>query len=217
MLDTKSQNRYASTPPATPHGAGAWLVHSDSSDQVTQLLVRWRSGDRQALDVLMPIVYGELRRMAHHYLQRERSDHTLQSTALVHEAYVRLVGQKVPEWQSRAHFFGVAARLMRQILVEYARSHQAAKRGGNACKVTLEEGSLMAQQADLDVVMLDDALHDLAKLDEQQSRIVELRFFAGLTIDDTSEVLGISPATVEREWSTARLWLHREISRRAPS
>lgn len=192
-------------------------MHSDSPDQVTQLLVRWRGGDRQALDTLMPIVYGELRRMAHHYLQRERSDHTLQSTALVHEAYVRLVGQKVPEWQSRAHFFGVAARLMRQILVEYARGHQAAKRGGNACKVTLEEGSLMAQQADLDVVMLDDALQDLAKLDEQQSRIVELRFFAGLTIDDTSEVLGISAATVEREWSTARLWLHREISRRAPS
>jgi RNA polymerase sigma factor (TIGR02999 family) len=164
----------------------------------------------------MPIVYTELRSMAHRYLQRERSDHTLQSTALVHEAYVRLVGQKLPDWQNRAHFFGVAARLMRQILVEYARGHQAAKRGGNACRVTLEEGSLMAQPADLDVVVLDDALQDLAKLDEQQSRIVELRFFAGLSIDDTSEVLGISPATVSREWTTARIWLHREICRRAP-
>jgi RNA polymerase sigma-70 factor, ECF subfamily len=199
-----------------PHGAGAAALH-DSSDQVTQLLVRWRDGDREALDALMPIVYSELRSMAHRYLQRERSDHTLQSTALVHEAYVRLVGQKLPEWQNRAHFFGVAARLMRQILVEYARGHQAAKRGGNACKVTLEEGSLIAPQADLDVVILDEALQNLAKLDEQQSRIVELRFFGGLSIDDTSVVLGISPATVSREWSTARIWLHREISRRAPA
>ena len=176
---------------------GAASLH-DSSEQVTQLLVRWRDGDRKALDSLMPIVYSELRGMAH-------------------EAYVRLIGQKLPEWQNRAHFFGVAARLMRQILVEYARGHQAAKRGGNACKVTIEEGSLMAQQADLDVVILDEALQDLAKLDEQQSRIVELRFFGGLSIDDTSEVLGISPATVSREWSTARIWLHREISRRAPA
>jgi len=203
--------------PRHPHGARGVAVHQNSPEQVTQLLVRWRDGDRQALDALMPIVYTELRGMAHRYLQRERSDHTLQSTALVHEAYVRLIGQKLPEWQNRAHFFGVAARLMRQILVEYARGHQAAKRGGSACKVTLEEGSLLPQQADLDVVVLDDALQDLAKLDEQQSRIVELRFFAGLSIDDTSEVLGISPATVSREWTTARIWLHREISRRAPA
>ena len=191
-------------------------VPQDSSDQVTQLLVRWRGGDREALDALMPLVYSELRRMAHNFLQRERSNHTLQSTALVHEAYVRLVGQKLPEWQNRAHFFGVAARLMRQILVEYARGHRADKRGGSACKVTLEESTLAPQTTDLDVIMLDDALQDLAKLDPQQSRIVELRFFAGLTIDDTSEVLGISPATVVREWTTARVWLHREISRRAP-
>ena len=203
--------------PRHPHGARGVAVHQNSPEQVTQLLVRWRDGDRQALDALMPIVYTELRGMAHRYLQRERSDHTLQSTALVHEAYVRLIGQKLPEWQNRAHFFGVAARLMRQILVEYARGHQAAKRGGSACKVTLEEGSLLPQQADLDVVVLDDALQHLAKLDEQQSRIVELRFFAGLSIDDTSEVLGISPATVSREWMTARIWLHREISRRAPA
>jgi RNA polymerase sigma factor (TIGR02999 family) len=191
-------------------------VEHDSSDQVTQLLLRWRGGDREALDALMPIVYAELRRTAHYYLQRERADHTLQSTALVHEAYMRLIGQKLPDWQSRAHFFGVAARLMRQILVEYARGHQAAKRGGSVCKVTLEEGTLAAKETDLDVVMLDDALQELAKLDEQQSRIVELRFFAGLSIDDTSDVLGISPATVTREWTTARIWLHREMSRRAP-
>ena len=199
-----------------PGGPGAWHVQPDPSDQVTQLLIRWRSGDREALADLMPIVYGELRRMARNYLQQERQDHTLQSTALVHEAYVRLVGQKLPEWQNRAHFFGVAARLMRQILVEYARSHQAEKRGGSACKVTLEEEACLPQQPALDVVMLDDALQDLAKLDPQQSRIVELRFFAGLSIDDTSEVLGISPATVAREWTTARIWLHREISRNAP-
>jgi len=188
---------------------------SSSSDQVTQLLVRWRGGDRQALDALMPLVYAELRRLARYYLQRERSDHTLQSTALVHEAYMRMLGQKLPDWQNRAHFFGVAARLMRQILVEYARGHQAAKRGGDSYKVTLDEGALVAQKTDLDVILLDDALQDLAKLDEQQSRIVELRFFAGLTIDDTSEVLGISAAPVAREWTTARIWLHREISRRA--
>jgi len=192
-------------------------VHPESSDQLTQLLVRWRGGDRQALDDLMPLVYEELRRLAQHYLQRERSDHTLQSTALVHEAYMRMLGQKLPDWQNRAHFFGVAARLMRQILVEYARGHQAGKRGGNACKVTLDEGALLSQKTDVDVILLDDALQDLAKLDEQQSRIVELRFFAGLSIDDTSEVLGISPATVSRQWTTARVWLHREISRRAPA
>lgn len=189
-------------------------MHSSSSGQVTQLLVRWRGGDREALDALIPIVYSELRRLAHYYLERERSDHTLQSTALVHEVYVRLIGQNLPEWQSRAHFFGVAARLMRQILVEYARGHQAAKRGGGACKVTLESGALVAQKSDVDVIRLDDALFELAKLDAQQSRIVELRFFGGLSIDDTSEVLGISPATVVREWTTARIWLHREISRR---
>jgi RNA polymerase sigma-70 factor (ECF subfamily) len=192
-------------------------VHSQSSDQLTQLLVRWRGGDREALDALMPLVYEELRRLAHYYLQRERSGHTLQSTALVHEAYMRMLGQKLPDWQNRAHFFGVAARLMRQILVEYARGHQAAKRGGDACRVALDEGALVPQKTDVDVILLDDALQDLAKLDEQQSRIVELRFFAGLSIEDTSEVMGISPATVSREWTTARIWLHREISRRAPA
>jgi RNA polymerase sigma factor (TIGR02999 family) len=202
----------ASAPPPMAQGRG--LVQGNSSDQVTQLLVRWRGGDHEALDALMPIVYADLRRMARQYLQRERSDHTLQSTALVHEAYVRLIGQKLPQWQNRAHFFGVAARLMRQILVEYARSHQAAKRGGSACKVTLDEGLMLPQKSEVDVVLLDDALQDLARLDPQQSRIVELRFFAGLSIDDTSEVLGISPATVTRDWTTARVWLYREISRR---
>jgi RNA polymerase sigma factor (TIGR02999 family) len=189
-------------------------VRRDSSNNpITELLVRWRGGDQQALDDLVPLVYTELRQIAHYYLQRERSDHTLQSTALVHEAYVRLVGHNVPQWQDRAHFFGVAARVMRQILVEYARSRQAAKRGGGVCKVTLEEGIEVPTPMDIDVIMLDDALKNLAHLDVQQSRIVELRFFAGLSIEDTSEVLGISPATVSREWTSARAWLHREMSR----
>jgi RNA polymerase sigma factor (TIGR02999 family) len=162
----------------------------------------------------MPLVYSELRRLANSYLQRERSDHTLQSTALVHEAYVRLVDQNLPQWQNRAHFFAVAAQLMRQILVDYARSHRAAKRGGGAYKVTLTDAASQPQRVDVDVVALDDALKGLARIDPQQSRVVELRFFAGLSIEDTSEVLGISPSTVTRDWNTARVWLYRELDRR---
>ncbi len=185
---------------------------SDSSSQVTLLLSRWRAGDREALDALMPLVYEELRRLARHYLQQERPDHTLQSTALVHEAYVRLLGQGLPEWKSRAHFFGVAAKLMRQILVDHARSHRAAKRGGNSVKLTLTEGLVGRKGKDVDLLALDDALNSLANLSPQQSHIVELRFFSGLTIEDTSEVLGISPATVKRHWTTARAWLFREMN-----
>jgi RNA polymerase sigma factor (TIGR02999 family) len=161
----------------------------------------------------MPLVYAELRRLAHHYLQQERSDHTLQSTALVHEAYLRLAGQNPPQWQNRAHFFGIAARVMRQILVEYARGHNAAKRGGvGAYTLALDEALEIQQKTNVDVVALDDALERLSELDPQQSRIVELRFFGGLTIEDTSEVMGISPATVKRDWTSARAWLHREIA-----
>lgn len=160
----------------------------------------------------MPIVYDELRRLASHYLRQERRDHTLQSTALVNEAYLRLAGQNPPEWQNRAHFFGIAARVMRQILVEYARGRGAAKRGGGAAKITLDSSIALPQQINVDVVALDKALSELSQLDEQQSRIVELRFFGGLTIEDTSEVLGVSPATVKREWVTARAWLYRAMS-----
>ena len=193
-------------------------MHNEPSNtQVTQLLVRWRAGDREALAALMPLVYDELRRLAHHYLRQERSDHTLQSTALVHEAYMRLAGQNPPEWQSRAHFFGIAAHVMRQILVEYARSRGAAKRGANAPRLTLDAALIMAQQTEVDVVALDRALEELSALDAQQGRIVELRFFAGLTIEDTSEVLGISPATVKREWTTARAWLYRAMTGEAPA
>jgi RNA polymerase sigma factor (TIGR02999 family) len=188
-------------------------VETGGSRQVTELLVRWRQGDRQALDALIPLVYEELRRIAQHFLQREKPGHTLQSTALVHEAYVRMVGQNLPQWQSRAHFFGIAAQLMRQILVDHARSRQAAKRGGDVFKISLDESTALPEQKDLDLIALDDALKSLSELDSQQSRIVELRYFAGLTIEDTSEVLGISPATVKRDWATARAWLQREMLR----
>jgi RNA polymerase sigma factor (TIGR02999 family) len=163
----------------------------------------------------MPLVYQELRRIAHHYLQNERSGHTLQDTALVNEAYVRMVAQDFPAWQNRAHFFAVAAQLMRQILVDYARSHRAAKRGGSVCRLTLDEAEEQAQPIDVDVIALDEALKTLAEMDPQQSRVVELKFFAGLSIEDTSEVLGVSSSTVKRDWITARAWLYRELDRSA--
>jgi len=165
----------------------------------------------------MPLVYDELRRLAGHYLRLERSDHTLQGTALVHEAYLRLAGQNPPAWQNRAHFFGIAARIMRQILVEHARSRSAAKRGGGGCRLTLDASVAFSNSLDVDIVELDKALESLAELDPQQSRIVELRFFGGLTIEDTSEVLGISPATVKRDWLTARAWLYRAMTGEAPA
>lgn len=189
------------------------ILQRGSSEEVTELLVRWRGGDKDALDALLPLVYAELRRIARHYLSNERSDHTLQSTGLVHEAYVRLAKQKLPEWQNRAHFFAVAAQLMRQILVDHARGHRASKRGGETYKIALEEAEGKAQPLDIDIVALDDALKSLAELDEQQSRVVELKFFAGLSIDETAEVLHISPSTVKRDWVTARAWLYRELER----
>ena len=184
-----------------------------SSHQVTELLARWRDGDSGALASLIPIVYSELRKLARSYLRRERTDHTLQSAALVHEAYVRLAGNSSPEWQNRTHFFGVAARLMREILVEHARSRAAVKRGDGVPRLALNEALTVPQQRDVDVILLDDALQRLAEFDERQCRIVELRFFAGLTIEETSEALGISAATESREWTIARLWLRREIGR----
>ncbi len=212
---TRSQGTVKLRQRRYPRCRGAPLLDRKSTTPVTELLVRWRSGDQQALDELVPLVYDELRRLAHHYLRQERSDHTLQSTALVHEAYMRLAGQHPPMWQSRAHFFGIAARIMRQILVEYARGRGAAKRGGQACRLTLDAAIAAPTQLDVDVVELDKALTDLAELDPQQSRIVELRFFGGLTIEDTSQVLGISPATVKRDWVTARAWLFRAMTRGA--
>jgi RNA polymerase sigma factor (TIGR02999 family) len=182
----------------------------DAGAGVTRLLLQWTEGDKQALEDLLPLVYDELRRLARSYLQRERPGHTLQSTALVHEAYMRLVDQDV-SWQSRAHFFGIAAQMMRRILVDHARTKNAAKRGDGACKVTLDEGLVATEERDVNVLALDEALTKLGQLDPQQSQIVELRFFAGLSIEDTSEVLKISPATVKRDWAMAKAWLYREM------
>jgi len=170
------------------------------SGDVTQLLVDYSNGKREALDVLTPLVYGELRNLAARYLRRERSDHTLQSTALVHEAYLRLIDQNQVRWQNRAHFFGVAAQMIRRILVDHARTRHAQKRGGNAQKLSLDEAIGLPEQRDLDIIALDDALKLLAELDPQQSKVIELRFFGGLSIEETAEALGISPATVKREW-----------------
>ena len=181
--------------------------------EVSLLLQNWRNGDRQALDALLPLVYKELRRLAHFQLQKERPDHTLQSAALVHEAYFRLIGLNTPQWESRTHFFAIAAQLMRQILVDYARRHGAAKRGGSVCKLSLEDAKMASQRRDVDVVALDDALNALATIDPRQSRVVELRFFAGLSLQEISEAMEIAPATVQRDWTTARAWLYREISR----
>lgn len=183
--------------------------------EVSLLLKEWRNGDRKALDALLPLVYKQLRRMAHYQLRNERPDHTLRSTAVVHEVYLRLIGMEQPQWESRTHFFAIAAQLMRQILVDYARRHRAAKRGGGGCKLMLDDAILPARQPDVDVVALDDALNSLAKIDPRQSRVVELRFFAGLSLQEISEVMEIAPATVQRDWTSARAWLHREISRNA--
>ncbi len=185
-----------------------------SLKDVTQLLVHWGKGDGQALDRLMPLVYDELHRMASRYLRRERQGHTLQATALINEAYLRIVDQNRVNWQNRAHFFGVAAQMMRRILVDHARSHLYAKRGGGAQKLTLDEAIATPQERDLDLVALDDALTALTEIDPQQSRIIELRFFGGLTIEETAEVLSISPATVKRDWNMAKAWLYGEISNR---
>jgi len=182
--------------------------------EVTELLRRWSGGDVAARESLVPLVYDELRRLARYYLASQRSDHTLQSTAIVHEAYLRLAGRDDVHWENRSHFFAVAAQLMRRILVDHARKRNAAKRGGAHLTLLVDETVEPSSQRELDLVALDDALKALAELDERQSRIVELRFFGGLSIDDTSRILDISPATVKREWSTARAWLHEEISGR---
>lgn len=185
-----------------------------SPKDVTQLLVDWGKGDRKALDGLMPLVYDELHRIAARYLRRERQGHTLQTTALINEAYMRIVDQNRVSWQSRAHFFGVAAQMMRRILVDHARSHLYAKRGGGAQKLSLDEAIATPQERDLDLVALDDALTTLAEIDPQQGRIIELRFFGGLTIEETAEALSISPATVKRDWNMAKAWLYGEIRNR---
>jgi RNA polymerase sigma factor (TIGR02999 family) len=182
------------------------------SEAVSELLVKWRAGDEQALQALIPLVYKELHALAHHYLKRERSGHTLQTTALVHEAYLRLVDQRPFDVENRSHFVGVAARLMRQILVDYARSRGAAKRGPDR-KVELDMALALPQIRNADVVAVDDALKSLEQVDERQSRLVELRFFGGLTTEEAAEVLGISRSTAKREWNVAKAWLSRQMKR----
>jgi RNA polymerase sigma factor (TIGR02999 family) len=186
-------------------------LHS-ASNQVTELLARWREGDDAAREALIPVVYNELRLVARRCLAG-RHNQTLQCTALVHEAYLRLVGQDSLRVENRAHFFGIAARLMREILVDHARAKGAAKRGANCITLAFDKAVALPEKPEVDLVALDDVLNGLAALDPRQSQIVDLRFFGGLSIEETSSVLGISTATVKREWASARLWLHRELSR----
>lgn len=186
-------------------------MQSPSSD-VTQLLLDWCSGDQAALEQLMPLVYDELHRRAERYMRRERQDHTLQPTALVHEAFLQLVDQNRVQWQNRAQFFGVAAKLMRRIVLKHARSHRTDKRGGNAIRVPLDEAEVAVEKSAADLVALDEALNRLAAFDERQSRIVELRYFGGLTIDEVATCLELSTATVKREARIARAWLQREMT-----
>jgi RNA polymerase sigma factor (TIGR02999 family) len=182
------------------------------AENITDLLVSYGRGNKESLDRLMPAVYDELRRQAARYLRREQPGHTLQTTALIHEAYLRLVDQRNVQWQNRAHFFGIAAQMMRRILVDHARTKKRAKRGGSDIKVSLDDATVAVKGQDLDVVALDEALSRLERIDAQQSRVVELRFFSGLTVEETAEVMQISPATVKRDWSMAKAWLHRELS-----
>jgi RNA polymerase sigma factor (TIGR02999 family) len=183
------------------------------SSQVTELLQRWSKGESAAREKLVPLVYDELRRMARQVLSERGRDHTLQSTALVHEAYLRLVEHESVHWDNRVHFFAVAAQLMRRILMDHVRMQRAQKRGGDCVTLRLDEAVALPAQRAVDLVALDDALNVLSTLDERQCRLVELRFFGGLTIEEASQVLKVSPATVKREWATARLWLLREMSR----
>jgi RNA polymerase sigma factor (TIGR02999 family) len=184
---------------------------SDSSANITQLLISWNKGDRTALDEMMPLVYNELKRIASYYLSRERTGHTLQTTALVHEAYMRLVDQQRVDWKNRAHFLGIASEMMRRILVNYARDRAAVKRGGNPQRISLSKLNEAVEQPDVDLLALDQALTELGALDSRKSRIVELKFFGGLTTEEIAEVLEISGATVEREWMVARAWLYRAV------
>ncbi|MDX6612120.1 MAG: hypothetical protein QOD75_1306 [Blastocatellia bacterium] len=182
------------------------------ADAVTQLLMDWSAGDQEALNQLMPLVYRELRRLAHQHLNRENPGRTLQTTDLVHEAYLRLVDQKRTRWQNRAHFYGVAAQLMRRILVDRARHRRRAKRGGGVAMVSLDETAVVVPQPKVDMIAFDEALTRLARLDQRKARIVELRYFGGLSVAESAELLKISAVTVMRDWKTAKAWLHRELS-----
>ncbi len=184
----------------------------ETPNEITEQLIAWRNGDEAALDALIPAVYQELRRMADHYLRAENPGHSLQPTALVHEAYLRLIDQTKVDWQNRAHFFGVAAQMMRRILVDHAKAKHRVKRGGTAPKVSLDETMNLSSERAVELVALDDALNVLHELDERKSRIVELRYFGGLTVDETAQVLGVSDKTVMRDWNLAKAWLYQQLS-----
>lgn len=186
---------------------------SSTSHEVTQLLIDWGNGDQAALDRLMPLVHAELRRMARRYMSRQNPGHTLQTTALINEAFLKLVGSHDKHFQNRAHFFGVAAQAMRHILVDYARAKQYEKRGGGAQQVSLDEALTVSAERAAELVALDDALKELANIDSRKSRVVELRYFGGLSVEETAEVLNVSAVTVMRDWSLAKAWLHRELSK----
>ncbi|MCA1606358.1 MAG: sigma-70 family RNA polymerase sigma factor [Acidobacteria bacterium] len=186
-------------------------MSASKQDEVTQLLVRWSEGDTGAIEKLTPLVYDELRRLAHKYIKREREGHTLQTTALVHEAYVRLVEQKSVHWQNRAHFFAVSAKVMRRILVDYARKSGSAKRGGGAQKVTLDEGAIISRGRASELVALDEALQGLGEIHPRRNKVVELRYFGGMNNREAAEVLKISEASIERDWRFAKAWLYREL------
>jgi len=186
----------------------------ENSQQITQLLKQWSNGDAEVLDDLMPLVYIELRRQASGYLRRERSDHTLQPTALINEAYLKLIDQRDVKWQNRAHFFAIAAQAMRRILVDYARERHREKRGGAAENLPIDEAlTIVSQEKSVDLVALDEALNKLATFDDRQAKVVELRYFSGLSIDETAEVLNVSNVTVRRDWNMAKAWLHQEITK----
>ncbi|MGE0886590.1 MAG: sigma-70 family RNA polymerase sigma factor [Blastocatellales bacterium] len=187
---------------------------SATSHEVTQLLMDWSNGDQAALDQLMPLVYGELRQIARRYMARQNPGHTLQTTALINEAYLKLVNQQDKHFQNRAHFFGVAAQAMRHILVDYARSKQYGKRGGGVPVVALDEAMTVSEERAAELVALDDALKQLAKVDERKCRVVELRYFGGLSVTETAQVLNVSEITIIRDWNMAKSWLHRELSNR---
>ena len=181
------------------------------TSEITGLLIDWSNGDKSALEKLLPLVESELRRLAHSYMRRENPDHTLQTTALVNEAYLKLVDQNKTHWQNRAHFFGIAAQIMRRILLNYARDQHRAKRGGNAVQVSLSQAAIVSAEKSSELLALDVALKRLAELDERKSRVVELRYFGGLDVEETAEVLKVSPITVMRDWKFAKAWLAREI------
>ncbi len=185
---------------------------SADTENVSQLLQEWSKGDQQALEELLPLIYNELRQLAHNFLFRERSGHTLQTTALVHEAYLKLIDQRDARWQNRSHFFAIAAQAMRRILIDSARRHAAMKRGGPQEKLSLDEVPEVSIEPNLKLLALDEALNALAEIDPEQSRIVELRYFGGLTIEETAEVMKSSPASVKREWAMARAWLHQALT-----